>query len=110
MSELEKNVAPSYQEKGQAQKHNEYSVLAGLKFQRGSVIHTKILTELENRAQKRNDIIPFPEVNRILTWLFHANKQEREQVEKELGELGMIEVIPYHGWRICKNQGKNNVA
>ncbi len=75
-----------------------------LKFQRGSVIHAKILTELENRAEKRNSIIPFPEINRILTWLFHCNKQERERVEEELRELGMVEVVAFHGWRIRTNQ------
>lgn len=71
-----------------------------LKFQRGSIIHAKILTELEKRAEKRNSIIPFPEYNRILTWFFHCTKLEREMLLQELRGLNLVEIVPFHGLRL----------
>lgn len=71
---------------------------------KASVLHEKIITELENRAEKRNSIIPFPEYNRISSWLLHIGKQEREKVLEELQELKLIEIIPYHGLKILTNQ------
>lgn len=96
-----KRAAPSRQEEEQAHNSNDNKVAEAYKVQCcASVLHFKIIREMDARSQKRNDIIPFPEYNRILTWFFHSAKKDREMILDELRELNLIEIVPFHGIKI----------
>jgi hypothetical protein len=73
-----------------------------------SIIHKKVLSVLEKHCYKDGKgLIRFPEVNKVLSWLLHCNKSEREYLIFEMQQLGLIEVKPFHGIRII-SQGKQN--
>ncbi len=73
-----------------------------------SIIHKKVLSVLEKHCYKDGKgLIRFPEVNKVLSWLLHCNKREREYLIFEMQQLGLIEVKPFHGIRII-NQGKQH--
>ena len=59
--------------------NNSLSPIA-YKPEHGSVLHEKIVKALEEKTIKRNAIIPYPEVNRVMSWLFHCGKDDREIV------------------------------
>ena len=72
------------------------------KLESGSVLHAKIVKALDEKTIKRNSIIPFPEVNRVMSWLFHCGRDDRVILIWELERLGFIETIPYHGIRLLR--------
>lgn len=62
------------------------------------VVYEKTIELLKKHAHKnRKGIISFPDANRILSWLFHLNKQETAALFGELKDKGLITVYPYHG-------------
>lgn len=101
MSELEKEKPRPFAEGAgdKIHKHNEKIDRTAHKPE-ASVLHPKIIRELDARSQKRNGIVPFPEYNRILTWLFHCTKLEREMLLQELRELNLVDIVPFHGLKI----------
>jgi len=77
---------------------------AAYKSEPGSVLHAKIINVLNEKTMKRNSIIPFPEVNRVLSWMFHCGKEDRQILISELECLGFVEVVPFHGLKILRRQ------
>ncbi len=67
---------------------------AAYKPEDGSVLHAKIVKALDEKTAKRNNIIPFPEVNRVMSWLFHCGRDDRVILIWELERLGFIKTIP----------------
>ncbi len=73
-----------------------------------SIIHKKVLSVLEKHCYKDGKgLIRFPEVNKVLSWLLHCNKCEREYLFFEMQQLGLIEIKPFHGIRLI-GQGKQH--
>ena len=73
-----------------------------------SIIHKKVLSVLEKHCyQDGKGLIRFPEVNKVLSWLLHCDKREREYLIFEMQQLGLIEIKPFHGIRII-SQGKQH--
>ncbi len=64
---------------------------------------SRIVHELTRRTYNRRGIIPFPEVNRVLGPVFHANKEARQEILFELRQQGLIEVVPFRGIKILGN-------
>lgn len=56
----------------------------------------KVLNALRTRAFRKNKIISFPEVRRVLSW-YQYGKEERDELLYELQEEGLIRIIPFHG-------------
>lgn len=75
-----------------------------------SRLHIKIITEFKRHQKKPNSIIPFPVINQSLTWLFHCNKQEREEVLNELRAQKLIDIIPFHGIRLLNPTAGNDTS
>ncbi len=67
-----------------------------------SLDYTKFLIALKTRAFKRNGIIPFPEVSRVLSW-YRFGKKDQDILLYEFERLELIEVVPYHGIRLLQN-------
>ncbi len=66
-----------------------------------SVLHTKVILSLQKHCfRDGSGLIPLSEVNRVLSWLYHCDKNERHSPLYELQKLNLIEVKPYHGIRI----------
>lgn len=74
----------------------------GYKTDACSVLHSKIIKALNEKAMKRNAIIPYPEVNKVMSWLFHLNRQDRQKLLFELEKLGLIKNYAFHGIRILR--------
>jgi hypothetical protein len=55
-----------------------------------------LLGVIQRRAYKRGEIIPFPEISRILSW-YRIRRTERETFLYDWKEAGLIEVVPFHG-------------
>ena len=72
------------------------------KSEHSSVLHTKIIKALDKIDMKRNAIIPFPEVNRVMSWMFHCGRSDRQILISELERLGFVEVVPFHGIKILR--------
>lgn len=83
--------------------HNDSLSPGVYKSEHSSVLHTKIIKALDKIDIKRNAIIPFPEVNRVMSWMFHCGKNDRQILISELERLGFVEVVPFHGIRILSN-------
>jgi len=82
--------------------HN-HSLSPGVyKSENSSVLHNKIIKALDKINMKRNAIIPFPEVNRVMSWMFHCGKDDRQMLISELEGLGFVEVVPFHGIKILR--------
>jgi len=63
-----------------------------------SVAHIKACGYLVKHGVKRSSgIIPYPEVKRVLSWLFHFNKSESWEFIAELQSSKLIKRYPYHG-------------
>lgn len=70
------------------------------------LLYRKVIDEIEGRARRKGIIryIPYPEVYHTLSWWFHLNKKEALELFDELKAAGILEVVPFHGIRIIKNQ------
>ncbi len=64
--------------------HNDSLSPGAYKSEHSSVLHTKIIKALDKPNMKRNAIIPFPEVNRVISWMFHCGKDDRQILISEL--------------------------
>jgi hypothetical protein len=72
-----------------------------------SISHLKAMKLIERHASKRQSgLITFPEVRKILSWLYHLNRSESKQFLMELKFLGLIYYHPYHGIKI--REGTND--
>ncbi len=71
---------------------------------KAGVVYEKTIELLKKHARRnRKGIISFPDANRILSWLFHLNKQETAALIDELKEKELITVYPYHGIALRDN-------
>ncbi len=82
--------------------HNDSLSPGVYKSEHSSVLHNKIIKALDKINMKRNAIIPFPEVNRVMSWMFHCGKDDRHILISELECLGFVEVVPFHGIKILR--------
>ena len=65
---------------------------------RASILHIKIVQELNNRCPKsKGGIISFKDVKRTLSWMWHLDKDTAWGLMKELEGVGLLRIIPYHG-------------
>ena len=66
-----------------------------------SIAHKKAIKYLHKHASKRSSgIIPFPEVFRVLAWLFHFKKTEAHQFITEMNSSDLVEIFAFHGIKI----------
>ncbi len=71
------------------------------KLQLVGVVYIKAVTLLEKHAIKSgNGLISFPECRRVLSWLYHLDKEEAFVFLGELEAQGMCRIIPYRGVKI----------
>ncbi len=82
--------------------HNDPLSPGVYKSEHSSVLHKKIIKALDKIDMKRNAIIPFPEVNRVMSWMFHCGRNDRQILISELERLGFVEVVPFHGIKILR--------
>lgn len=59
----------------------------------------KRLEKLQKDCKK--DIIPFPEIFGKLCGNFSIKKEDCWEILFLLRDLGLIEIVPYHGIKIC---------
>ncbi len=65
---------------------------------KAGVVYEKTVELLKKHAPRNGKgIISFHDANRVLSWLFHLNKQETAALIDELKEKELITVYPYHG-------------
>ncbi len=71
-----------------------------------SCLHFKALEFLIKKMEKlglpQKAILPYPDVNLILSSMLHLSKDEVSKVLKELSHLGLVELVNYHGIRIIR--------
>lgn len=56
----------------------------------------KLLHALRTRAHSKNNIIPFPEVSRIMSW-WRITKKERDTILYILKQKGILKIVAFHG-------------
>lgn len=56
----------------------------------------KVLLALRTRAVRKNRIIPFPEVRRVMSW-FHFGKHEQDTLLFKLCKEGILKIVAFHG-------------
>lgn len=73
---------------------------------RTPVAYSKAVTLLKKHGRKTGSgTIPYAECCRILSWLFHLNREETFIFLGELEEFGLVRQVPYHGIKIS-SEGK----
>jgi hypothetical protein len=65
------------------------------------VPYLKAIKLIDKHAKKRQSgIVPFSEARKVLSWLFHFDREESRKFIIELRKLGLVSYHPYHGIKI----------
>lgn len=78
------------------------------KSQPPGIAYSKALTLLERHAIKSGGgLISFPECRRVLSWLYHLDREEVYLFLAELEEQGMCKVVPFRDVKISSGRQKS---
>ncbi len=76
--------------------------------QASGVAYAKAITLLERHTVKsRGGIISFAECRRVLSWLYHFDREEVFVFLDELQAQGLCRVVPYKGVKIDSMRGND---
>jgi hypothetical protein len=108
MNQIHQLLKNWWDEEGDTHKEN-IEILSKSEIQRGrnqvngnpSIAHIKALELIkQNSKPRKSGIIPFPEINKILSHLYHFKKSETKKFIAELRALDLITFHPYHGFKL----------
>lgn len=71
------------------------------------VAQRKALILLERHARQSRGLISFPECRRVLSHLYHFDREEVFAFLTEMEQQGLCTIIPFHGVHFNNRRGGN---